>query len=134
MDQQSWLCGYLTGVSLHQHLHAPGVSPTVVASMSVTGIAADMDWFADLSGVAALTAVRADYVGDVTASYSRDGRTYSPPTPLPELLAVNPAKLFAGAAALWFRFRLADDAADLSSFTLLGVMERDLPWASGRSG
>ena len=134
MDNQSWLCGYLTGVRLHGHLHAFGMRPSVVASMSVTGIAADFDWYADLSGVAALTAVSAEYAGDVSVSYSRDGGAYSAPTALPELLAVNPAKLFAGAASLWFRFHLADDNADLSSFTLLGVLERDLPFAAGRSG
>lgn len=129
MDSKSWLCGYLTGVSLHGHLRTPQIRPSPVASMSVTGIAADLDWYADLSGAAILTALSADYVGNVDVSHSYDGRTYSDPIPLPELLAMNPAKLFAGASALWFRFHLADDNADLSGFTLWGVFARNLPRA-----
>ena len=38
---------YLAGVSLHGHLRDPQLLPSVVASMSVTGIAADFDWFAE---------------------------------------------------------------------------------------
>ena len=131
MDNESRLRGYLTGAALHRNLRAPQISPVPIASMSATGIAADLEWFADLSGVAALTKISAEYAGAVYASYSYDGRNYTPPAPLPELLRTNPARLFAGvrrdAPSLRFRFRLADDAADLSSFTLWGVFARDLP-------
>ena len=84
-----------------------------------------------IAGVAALTKLSAEYAGNVSVSYSYDGRDYSPPAPLAELLDMNPARLFAGvrqdAPSLRFRFRLADDGADLSSFTLWGVFARDLP-------
>ena len=121
MDGESWLQGYFTGISLHCRLRVPYTRPSVIASMSVTGIAADFDWFADLSGVDTLTFMTAEYTGDVTAAYSRDGKRYTSPVALSELLAVNPATLFRGDTRLWFRFHLADDAADLTSFTLWGV-------------
>lgn len=131
MDAESWAQGYLTGAALHRNLRRPQIFPVPIASMSATGIAADLEWFADLSGVAALTKISAEYVGAVSVSYSYDGRNYTPPAPLPELLAMNPARLFAGvrrdAPSLRFRFRLADDDADLSSFTLWGAFDRDLP-------
>ena len=92
--------------------------------MSVTGIAADFDWFADLSGVEALTLLTAEYAGNVTAAYSYDGAEYTEAVPMTELLRVNPATLFHGAnpdaPRLWFRFHLADDNADLTAFTLWG--------------
>lgn len=121
MDGESWLQGYFTGISLHCRLRVPYPRPSVIASMSVTGIAADFDWFADLSGVDTLTLLTAEYTGDVSAAYSRDGRTYTAPVALSELLAVNPAAAFRGDTRLWFRFHLADDAADLTEFTLWGV-------------
>ena len=92
--------------------------------MSVTGIAADFDWFADLSGVEALTLLTADYTGDVTVAYSYNGEKYADAVPMAGLLRLNPATLFRGcnpnAPRLWFRFHLADDAADLTTFTLWG--------------
>ena len=132
MDEESWTQGYFTGVRLHRGLRTPQIFPVAIASMSVTGIAANLDWFADLSGVGALTKLSAEYSGAVSASYSYDGRTYTESVPLAELLAVNPARLFAGvrpdAPSLRFRFRLADDDdADLKSFTLWGVFARDFP-------
>ena len=131
MDEESWTQGYLTGVKLHADLRTPQLFPVEIASMSVTGIAADLNWYADLSGVGALTKLSADYSGAVSASYSYDGNDYTTPVPLPELLNVNPALIFAGvrrdAPSLRFRFRLADDSADLKSFTLWGVFARDLP-------
>ena len=131
MDEESWTQGYLTGVRLHGNVRTPQLFPTAIASMSVTGIAADLDWFADLSGVGALTKLSADYSGAVSASYSYDGHAYTEPVPLAQLLAMNPARIFQGvrpdAPSLRFRFRLADDAADLRSFTLWGIFSRDLP-------
>ena len=131
MDEESWTQGYLTGVRLHANLRTPRIFPVPIASMSATGIAANLDWYADLSGVGALTKLSADYSGAVSASYSYDGRAYTDPVPLPELLNVNPARIFQGvrrdAPSLRFRFRLADDDADLQSFTLWGVLSRDLP-------
>lgn len=130
MDKESWTRGYLTGVRLHANLRTPQIYPEAIASMSVTGIASDFEWFADLSGVRALTMLSADWSGAVSASYSYDGRSYTVPVPLPELLAANPARIFRGvrrdAPSLRFRFRLADDAADLRSFTLWGVFASDL--------
>lgn len=137
MDYESWIQGYLAGVSLHCHLRTPQLPPSVVASMSVTGIAADFDWFADLSGVETLTLLTADYIGDVTASYSYNGTTYTDAVSMAELLRVNPATLFRGcnpdAPRLWFRFHLADEAADLTAFTLWGVFARDIPWGGGEN-
>ncbi len=131
MDEESWTQGYLTGVRLHANLRTPQLFPDEIASMSATGIAADLEWFADLSGVGALTMLSADYSGAVSVSYSYDGRTYTPPAPLAQLLAANPTRIFAGvrraAPSLRFRFRLADDSADLRGFTLRGVFARDLP-------
>ncbi|MBQ6205452.1 MAG: hypothetical protein IJK52_00050 [Oscillospiraceae bacterium] len=131
MDEESWTQGYLTGVRLHAHLRTPQIFPVPIASMSATGVAADLEWYADLSGVGALTKLSAEYSGAVSASYSYDGRAYTDPVPLGELLRVNPALIFAGvradAPSLRFRFRLADDAADLQSFTLWGVSSQDLP-------
>ena len=127
MDYESWMQGYLAGVSLHCHLRTPQLFPSVVASMSVTGIAADFDWFADLSGVEALTLLTADYTGDVTASYSYNGKKYTDAVPMSGLLRLNPATLFRG-SRLWFRFHLADEAADLTAFTLWGVFSRDISW------
>ena len=125
MDEESWTQGYITGVRLHANLRTPQSFPVPIASMSVTGIAADLDWFADLSGVGALTKLSAEYSGAVSASYSYDGRSYTEPVPLPDLLRVNPARIFQGvrpdAPSLRFRFRLADDNADLSGFTLWGA-------------
>ena len=120
MDAESWIQGYFAGVALHQHLRTPGVRPSVIARMSATGIAADLEWFADLSGVAALTSLSAEFVGDVSASYSYDGASYTNPVPLAELLRANPVSLSRG-VRLWFRFHLADDAADLSEFALWGI-------------
>ena len=132
MDYESWMQGYLAGVSLHCHLRDPQLSPRVVASMSVTGIAADFDWFADLSGVETLTLLTADYIGDVTASYSYNGKKYTDAVPMSGLLRLHPATLFRScnpnAPRLWFRFHLADEAADLTTFTLWGVFTRDIPW------
>lgn len=131
MDEESWTLGYWTGVRLHASLRTPQIFPSAIASMSATGIAANLDWFADLSGVGALTMLSADYSGAVSASYSYDGRSYTRPVPLPELLATNPARIFQGvrraAPSLRFRFRLADDDAELRGFTLWGVFARDLP-------
>ena len=131
MDEESRTQGYLTGVALHANLRTPQLFPAAIASVSATGIAADLDWFADLSGVGALTKLSADYAGAVYASYSYDGRVYTQAVPLAQLLAANPARIFAGvrpaAPSLYFRFRLADDEADLKSFTLWGVFARDLP-------
>ncbi|MBQ6985991.1 MAG: hypothetical protein IJQ25_03280 [Oscillibacter sp.] len=131
-DTESWLMGYLTGIRLHGSIRPSMIQPVVVASMSVTGIAANFDWFADLSGVETLTLLTADYIGDVTASYSYDGAKYTEAVPMEELLRVNPVTLFQGcshtAPRLWFRFHLADEAADLTVFTLWGVFTRDLPW------
>ena len=127
MDDESWLQGYFAGVSLHRHLTVPQLFPRVIASMSATGIAADLEWFADLSGVAALTRMTAEYVGNVAVSYGYDGKKYTAPVALPDLLRMNPALLFRG-ARMWFRFRLADDNADLTKFTLWGVFARDIPW------
>ena len=129
MDYESWMKGYLTGVALHRHLRIPQLFPTVIASMSVTGIAADFAWFADLSG-AVVTRVSAAYVGDVTGSYSlNNGASYSEPVPMAELLSANPGELFRGltpaAPFLRFRFHLADDAADLTEFTLWGFSGRN---------
>lgn len=137
MDNESWLQGYIAGVALHSHLRIPQLRPSVIASMSVTGIAADFDWFADLSGVKALTLLTAEYIGDVTAAYSYDGRTYTQAAPMAELLRVNPALLFRGcnpdAPRLWFRFHLADNDADLTTFTLWGVFTRDIPRRGDRN-
>ena len=92
--------------------------------MSVTGIAADFEWFADLSG-AAVTRVSAAYIGDVTVSYSLDnGASYSEPVPMAQLLAANPGELFRGAPFLRFRFHLANDAADLTAFQIWGFSGR----------
>ncbi|MBQ9521296.1 MAG: hypothetical protein IJR72_01830 [Oscillospiraceae bacterium] len=124
MDAESWIQGYFTGVALHNHLRTPQAHPSVIASMSATGIAADLEWFADLSGVAALTALSAEFTGNVSASYSSDGVSYTNPVPLPELLRVNPSAL-SGGTRLWFRFHLADDAADLTNFTLWGVFSNE---------
>lgn len=127
MDYESWVQGYVTGARLHGNLRTPQLFSVPIASMAVTGVAADLTWFADLNGVAALTRLTAEYVGDVSASYSRDGATYSDFVPLPDLLSVHPAT-FAGASRLWFRFRLNDESADLISFTLWGAFARDIPW------
>lgn len=129
MDYESWMTGYMTGVALHRHLRIPQLFPTVIASMSVTGIAADFEWFADLSGVAAITRVGAAYVGDVTVSHSFDnGASYSEPVPMAQLLSANPSELFRGlnpdAPFLRFRFHLADDAADLTAFQIWGFSGR----------
>ena len=119
------MTGYMTGVALHRHLRIPQLFPTVIASMSVTGIAADFEWFADLSGVAAITFADAAYAGDVSVSYSLDdGASYSEPVPMPQLLSANPSALFGGAPSLRFRFHLADDNADLTEFTLWGFSGR----------
>ena len=124
MDEESWIQGYFAGVALHNHLRTPQLCPSVIASMSATGIAADMEWFADLSGVAALTALNAEFTGNVSASYSYDGASYTNPVPLSELLRVNPAALFGGVRPdtrrLWFRFHLSNAEANLTNFTLLG--------------
>lgn len=132
MDEESFYNGYAAGVSLHSHMRANQLFPSVIASMSVTGIAADFDWFADLSGVETLTLLSADFTGQVFASYSYDGQRYTDAVPLPDLLSVNPDTLFSGVNPrkpfLWFRFRLADDDADLSSFKVCGVFTRDIPW------
>lgn len=120
MDWESYLQGYLTGVALHSHVRPTGDRPSVIAALSVTGIAADFEWYADLSGVDAITLVTADYVGSVYVSYSLDGVTYADPVAMEDLLSANPATLYAGASSLRFRFRLADDAADLTAFTLYG--------------
>ena len=130
MDAESWIQGYFAGVALHNHLRTPQLCPSVIASMSATGIAAEMDWFADLSGVAALTAMSAEYTGNVSGSYSYNGTSYTDPVALPELLRVNPFSLFRGVRPgtrrLWFRFRLADDAADLTNFTLWGIPREEV--------
>lgn len=124
MDEESWIQGYFTGVALHNHLRTPQLRPSVIASMSATGIAADLDWFADLSGVEALTAFRADYTGNIFASYSYDGASYTTPVPLSELLQINPALLFRGVRPdthrLWFRF-YPTGAVDLTNFALWGI-------------
>lgn len=127
MDSENWFKGYETGVMLHNHMRG-GVPVTMtsnpLASMSATGIAADMEWHADLSGVDALTLLNASYTGNVTAAYSYDGQTYTAFMPMAELLAVNPTQLFSGVNPsypfLYFRFHLADNAADLSAFNLYG--------------
>lgn len=130
MDAQSWTVGYLTGAALHSRVRIPQLFPNVIAALSATGIAADLDWRAELSGVAAITMLSAEYVGDVEASYSYDGRRYTEAVPMAELLAANPDALFHGRnpanPSLHFRFHLADDAADLKSFTLWGFMEGEL--------
>lgn len=104
--------------------------PSVIASMSVTGIAADFNWFADLSGVETLTLLTAEYTGDVTVAYSYNGTEYTEPVPMEELLNVNPTMLFRGCDSntprLWFQFHLADNSADLTTFTLWGVFARDI--------
>lgn len=136
MDYESWFKGYETGVMLHNHLRGGAVSAdgtplssVAVASMSVTGIAADLEWFADLSGVRTLTRLRASYSGNVTASYSYDGSRFTNPVPMAELLGVNPAALFAGLnprkPLLYFRFHLADADADLTAFRMYGVLEQE---------
>lgn len=127
MDYESWIQGYVTGTRLHGNLRTPQLFPVPIASLSATGVAADLEWFADLNGVAALTRLAAEYVGDVSASYSLDGETYSPPVPMSDLLSVHPTA-FADAQRLWFRFRLNDESADLISFTVWGVFARDIPW------
>lgn len=127
MDSESWFKGYETGVMLHNHMR-DGVPVTMtsnpLASMSVTGITADMEWYADLSGVLTLTLLSASYTGNVTAAYSYDGQTYTAYMPMAELLAVNPTQLFSGVnqnhPLLYFRFHLADDAADLTAFNIYG--------------
>ena len=128
MDEESWIQGYFAGVALHSHLRTPQQYPSVIASMSATGIAADMDWFADLSGVAALTALSADFTGNVSAAYSYDGASYTIPVLLSELLRVNPATLFGGVRPdkrrLWFRFHLSNAEADLTNFTLWGFSRK----------
>lgn len=123
MDNESWMRGYLTGVALHCHVRSPQMRPVPIASMSVTGVAADLEWFADLSG-AAITKLSADYEGDVSASWSFDGVTYTEPIPMAELLGMNHAAL--SAPSLWFRFHCADDAANLTGLILWGF--------SGRAG
>lgn len=137
MDKESWIQGYITGVALHSHLRIPQLRPSVIASMSVTGIAADFDWFADLSGVEALTLLTAEYIGDVTVAYSYNGTKYTQAVPMAELLNVNPATLFHNCnqnePRLWFRFSLADETADLTSFTLWGVFTRDIPRGGNRN-
>ena len=128
MDSESWFKGYETGVMLHHHIR-DGTPVTLtsspLASMSVTGIAADMEWYADLSGVSALTLLSASYSGNVSAAYSYDGKTYTPFMPMADLLAVNPTTLFSGVRArqplLYFRFHLADTDANLTAFHLYGV-------------
>ena len=129
MDHESWLKGYLAGVSLRNHMRVSRMPSCVIATMSVTGIAADFDWFADLSGVESLTHLSAEYAGDVTARYSYDGQTYTDPAPIAELLNVNAALLFDGVdpetPRLWFRFHLDNDAADLTKFTLWGVPRKE---------
>ncbi len=131
MDEESWTQGYITGVRLHANLRTPQIFPVPIASMSATGVAADLEWYADLSGVGALTKLSAEYSGAVSAAYSYDGRSYTDSAPLSELLSANPARIFQGvrpdAPSLRFRFRLADAAADLQSFTLWGVFSQDLP-------
>ena len=129
MDEESWIQGYFAGVALHSHLRMPQLYPSVIASMSATGIAADMDWFADLSGVASLTALTADYTGNVSAAYSYDGASYTIPVPMAELLRVNPVALFHGTRPdtrrLWFRFHLSNAEANLTNFTLWGVPKEE---------
>ena len=131
-DMESWVQGYLAGVRLHRGLRVPQLCPSVIASMSATGIAADLDWFADLSGVAFLTAPSAEFAGDVSVSYSCDGRSYTDPVPLSELLTGQAPPLFTGAlpapSSMRFRFHLADDDAELSGFCLRGFFSRDIPW------
>ena len=127
MDYESWAQGYVTGTRLHGNLRTPQLFSVPIASLSATGVAADLEWFADLNGVAAITRLTAEYVGDVSASYSRDGITNSTPVPLPDLLAVHPSA-FADAPRLWFRFHLNDESADLTSFTVWGAFARDIPW------
>ena len=136
MDSENWFKGYETGVMLHNHMRDGVPVPltsAALASMSVTGIAADMEWYADLSGVRALTLLSASYSGDVTAAYSYDGHTYTAYMPMAELLAVNPTQLFSGVnprkPLLYFRFHLADTDADLTAFQLYGV-----PVTEGRAG
>ena len=124
MDNESWLQGYLTGVSLHCHLKNPRLSPSVIASVSATGSAAGFDWFVDLSGVAALTRMTAEYAGNVAVSVSYDGQTYTAPVALSDLLRANPAAL-SRETSVWFRFRL-DAGADLSKVTLWGAFARDI--------
>lgn len=129
MDEESWIQGYFTGVTLHNHLRTPQLYPSVIASMSTTGIAADMDWFADLSGVEILTALSAEFTGNVSAAYSYDGTSYTIPVPLSELLRVNPVALFRGVRSdkrrLWFHFHLSNAEADLTNFTLWGFPRKD---------
>lgn len=145
MDYESWLKGYETGVMLHNHLRdgAGAISSdgiplssvlvasvfVTLASMSVTGIAADLECLADLSGVETLTLLTADYSGNVTACYGYYEDDFTEPVPMAELLAVNPAILFSGVdpsePLLYFRFHLADANANLNSFQLYGVPKEE---------
>lgn len=124
MDAESWIQGYFTGVALHNHLRVPQLRPSVIASMSATGMTGELNWFADLSGVMALTVLNAEFTGNVSASYSYDGATYTNPVPLSELLRVNPLVLSNGVRAdtrrLWFRFHITANA-NLKKFTLWGI-------------
>ena len=123
MDNESWAQGYFTGVALHAHLRAPRLFPAPLASVSATGAADNLEWFADLSGAEAITMFSAEYAGDVLASYSFDGRSYTTPAPLSELLAANPDALFQrlnpDAPSIRFRFRCVG-GADLASFSIWG--------------
>lgn len=127
MDYESFMQGYLTGVALHSHMRPVGDRPSVIAALSVTGIAADFEWYADLSNVLAITLITASYVGSVSVRHSFDGETYTEPVAMEELLEANPSILFADvrpdAPSLRFRFHLADDAADLTAFTLYGFLK-----------
>lgn len=123
MDAESWIQGYFAGVALHNHLRTPQVRPSAVATMSATGITGELNWLADLSGVAALTLLTAEYTGTVTVSYSYDNLNYAESATMAEFLNANPASLFSGCnpdtPRIWFRFRLSDNAS--LAFTLWGI-------------
>lgn len=121
MDYGSWMAGYLTGTALHGNLRfAAGFSP-VIAAVSVTGLASDVTWWADMTGVGAVTYITAQSEGTVTAAWSRDGETYTEPEPIETLLRRNPGTIYDGSGgALYFRFHLGDGAR-LWDFTLLGA-------------
>ena len=126
MDSESWLKGYETGVMLHNHMRdGTPIDAPPLASVSVTSVISDLQWFADLSGVLTLTNMKADYSGNVTASYSYDGVDFTEPVSMAELLAVNPAILFSGLDPsepyLYFRFHLADANANLTAFQIYGI-------------
>lgn len=137
MDEESWILGYLTGVGLHSKLRTPQIFPSVIASLSVSDADGDIDWFVDLSGAESLTKITVDYVGNVTASYSYDGQSYTNPVPVAELLAVNPAQLFealpSDAPYLYFRFHLVGRRAGFSGAALWGVLSENIPWNADAS-